>query len=520
MTRPFTYFLCLLVITGCSINNNDYNIKGLSSQPTVALPLLQGSIGLTDLFSQQDSTYVKVYPDGLIYLSYDQELESRDIRNLVVIPDVTTTHFLGVPSGTFPPVPSDYNSTITSSPVSLPISPELLNEIGFKSGVLNYDMSLAPQNPGFKYSVLMSIPEFLDSNGNFFNVEASGTGAISLVGYTFKSVVANRFTLQLTLVIKQNSNTVTIPSGTNVKVDLSLTGLDFTYIKGFFGDQTVTPPIQTINLGAFGNSLINGTQVSFKQPIINLTAINDYVVPLQVNFITLLAKKPSGSIPITITPSNPVQTNYPIVLGTSATTTVTVTNVPEVLNFAPTQLAYQVSGRINAGLTGGTNYMADTSQLRVKMHIEIPLYGSASNILLTDTVTLNLSTINQTLVDVATLQTSITNQIPLSASLQLYLLDKNNKVLDSLLSSSQNPIVKGSTVDTSGALQSAGVYDQNLDLDTNKINKLFQASKMILVARMNTSGSSSTSTDVKFKSQYTLTAKIGMLIKLKLTTTF
>ncbi len=520
MIKPFAYVLSLLVFAGCSVNNADYNLKGLSAEPTVAVPLIQGSLGLLDLFQQADSSYVKVYSDGLIYLTYDQALASQDIRNLVDIPDVSATHLVSVPQGTFPPVPADYNSTVSNSLITMPISPEQLTQIAFKSGTLNYDMSLVPSNPNFLYAIIITIPEFTDSNGQFFSTEVTGTGTTSLVGYTYNSSVANRFTLQLTLVIKQNPNAVTIPYGTNVKFDVSLTGLDFSIIKGFFGDQTTVTPVQTINLSALGNTLINGSQVSFQQPIISLIAVDDYVVPLQVNFITLQAVKPSGSLPLTISPSSPIAVNYPVTLGTSASTTVNVTNVAQVINFAPTQMVYQVSGRMNAGLAGGINLMADTSKLRVKMHIEVPLYGSASNVILRDTATLNLSNLKETQVETATLQTNITNQIPLNASLQLYLIDKNNNVLDSLLSSSQNPIIKGSTVSSAGTLQTAGVYNQPIDLDSAKVSKLFLASKIILVARMSTSGSSSTSTNVKFLSQYKLTANIGLLVKLKLNTTF
>ncbi len=520
MTKHFAFIPGLLILAGCSLNNTDYNLKGISASPTMALPLIQGNLGLLDLFKAQDSSYVRVYSDGLIYLTYDQALVSQDIRNLINIPDVSATRSVSVPQGNYPPVPSDYNSTVNNSLVNMPIAPEQLTEIGFKSGVLNYNLSLFPANPNFLYAIVMTIPEFRDANGQFFSTVVTGLGSASLAGYTYSSAIANQFNLQLTLVVKKNPNSVSIPSGTTVKFNLALTGLNFRYIKGFFGDQTTTTPLQTINLTALGNTLIKGSQVTLQQPIISLTAVNDYVVPLQVNFITLLAQKPGGSIPFTISPPNPIAVNYPVVLGTSASTTVNVTNVAQVINFAPTQMVYQVSGRMNAGLSGGINSMADTSKLRVKMHIEIPLYGSASNIILTDTVALNLSTVNQTQVEKATLQTNIINQIPLNASLQLYLIDKNNQVLDSLFSSSQNPIVKGSTVTSSGALQSAGVSNQPIDLDSVKVSKIFLAAKMILVARMSTSGSSTTSTSVKFESQYKLKANIGLLVKLKLNTTF
>ena len=97
------------------------------------------------------------------------------------------------------------------------------------------------------------------------------------------------------------------------------------------------------------------------------------------------------------------------------------------------------------------------------------------------------------------------------ATLQVYLADKNYNVLDSLIATNQNPLVKGSTVDENGELKTPGTVTKNIEIESSKITKLFQSSKLIVVAQLNTSGGNGGSTDVKFKSQYKLNSSFALL---------
>lgn len=511
-----------LCVLSCTLNNADYNLKGTSSNPSVAVPLITGSMGILDAFNEKDLVYIKTYPDGLVYLNYDQQLTSQDVRNLVDLPPLSTNRSFPVPAGVYPPLGSDVNLLSINFPIDMATSPEKLTEINFKSGVFGFAISFAPSNPNFRYELDLTIPEFKNASGQVLTLRTStGNTTIPLAGYTFTSNTSNRFNLQVTLIAKARTTPVTVANNTNITFGLSLANLDFRYIKGFFGDQTTSTPKQTIAISAFGNSLLSSkTTVSFKQPIITFTTINDYGVPLQVNFTTLQGQKKGSTINVTTSPASPINVNSPTTLGSSATTSVAVSNVTQVVNFAPTSLVYQVSGRINAGLTTGTNFMADTSKMRVKLHMEVPLYGNAMNVVLADTAEIDLSSLKETQIQQASLQTNIVNQIPLDANVQVYLTDKNYKVLDSLIASNQNPLVKGSAVDGNGELKTPGTVNKNIEIEAAKITKLFQSSKLILVARLNTSGGNGGSIDVKFKSQYKLNSSMALLAKLKLSTTF
>ncbi|GHN01989.1 hypothetical protein WSM22_34780 [Cytophagales bacterium WSM2-2] len=510
-------------VWACTFNDSDFKVKGVTANPQFAVPLASGTLSITDFLSDKDSANIKVKSDGLIYLSYDQSLASQDIRDLIVIPAVGNLNKqLAVPPGIYPANQNDVSATTLSQVVDMGITPEKLTEIAFKAGALSYNMNLTPVNNNFKYAVLISIPEFVTNNGIAFSQEVTGTGTISIAGYTFKSATANKFTLQLTLIIKKNTSSSTIVPGTTLNVGMSFAGMDFSYIKGFLGDQVATPAPQTIDIGAFGSSFQSGASVSFAQPSITMDVTSDYGVPLTVTFTKLEARK-TGSNPLTIqtNPASPISITQPATLGSSATTPVSISNVNQVIDFAPSQFYYQVAGHINAGLSSGTNFMADTSKMRVKMHVEIPLYGKASNIIIADTMDIDFSDVDQSKIDSASLKALVTNELPLDANLQFILTTDKYVFIDSLLTASQTGVVKGSTVDGNGELKSPGVFDKSIPLVQSKVSQIFKAKKIIVRAKMNTSkDASGAQVNVKFKSQYKINVKFGLRATFKLSAKF
>jgi len=517
-------FLLLCIVFAFSfsckniVDDTDYKIDSARLAPQLAAPLAFGALQIKDILKNQDSQYVKVYSDGLVYLYFSQTIRSADIRNLVTMQDQSLNRTFPLVPGTFPSTTQDVRSDSVVQVVDLGLNPEKLSEILFKSGSINYSTSVSPANPNFKYEIAISLPDFTSQvNNSVFSQTVSGTGSFSLQNY--KALLNNnQFNLKLVLIVKQNPSPVTIAPGSVVNLSLSFTGMDFTYIKGFFGDQTISIPPATIDINAFGSSL-NGATVSFVQPKINLIVTSDYGVPLTVAFQTIEARKKGASLPVQLNPQSPMAVNYPTTLGSSAVTNVAVTNANQLLNFAPNQFYYNASARINAGLISANppNFMADTSKMRVNMNVEVPLYGHASNIILADTASIDLGSVDQSKIAKAFLKVKVSNEIPLDANVQFYLTDSNYVLIDSLLTAAQTEIIPGSKVDANGELQTAGQVDEMIEINPTKLSKVFSASKIIIKARVTTSkGSNGNLPDVKFKSQYKMNVNLGLKADLKI----
>lgn len=510
----FVAFLCLFALFSC-IDEKDYTLDSLTVNPSLAIPLTHGDLSIKDLIKDTDSVYVKVYPDDLVYLSYSETLVTEDIRDLFTIPDKTINQSFVIPPGTIPPHSNDIQSGSLVEVIDFNISPEQLSEIDFNSGTITYSTTLLPATSGLQFEVNLASTDLVSKKtGAAFNVTTSTSGSVPLSDYTVK-LNKNKFNLNMALILKASSTSKVISPNTSVAISFKMAGMDFNYIKGFFGDQSANPPASSLEIGAFGNSLTKAN-LSLAQPIVNLIVVNDYGVPINGTFVKLEARKNGAVLPFQINPASPVTLASPTTLGSSATTNVSVTNAKAILDFGPTELYYQLSARINQGLSSGNNFLADTSKLRVRLNVEVPLYGHASSIVLADTFKIDISDVDQSQIDQASLKVNINNELPLDAKIQFYLVNDNYQLLDSLLTPSQTSLVKGSSVTASGDLQEKGIVDEEVALDNAKINKIFLAKYIITRAQMNTSRNTAGQLpDVKFKSAYKMEVNLGLKANLK-----
>jgi hypothetical protein len=513
---PSTLAAIGLLLYSC-IDTNEYQIDGIDINPTMALPLVHGTVTIQDLLNDQDSAHVKVYPDGLVYLTYQNELKAQSIRELFEVEDQSLNRTFIIPAAAVPPHTAALRKDSIIQQVSFNLDPERLDEIALRSGRLNITTTILPQGSSLSYEVHAYFADFVSrTTGQSLTRVVRDNTTIDLSDYTFQ-LDDNRFDLKLVLVYRSSGTTTVIPPGSSVTVNLSFLDMEFNHIKGFLGDQSASLPEDELDISFFGETF-GEAAISLAQPKVSLQVVNENGVPCVVNFVKLEARK-EGAAPLSmiVSPGNPITVNYPAVLGQSATTSVTVTNVKDLLDYAPSSFVYQADARINQGLTAGNNFLLDSSALRVKVDVEIPLYGSASDIALKDTLEIDLSNDEASKISSAALKLKITNELPLNGTLQLYLTDDDFNIIETLLLPNQTNIIKGSSVTASGDLQAAGVYDNSIVMDQARLDNIFKATHVIIEATLETSrNGTGGAQDVKFKSSYGISIEAGVLVNLKL----
>jgi hypothetical protein len=512
-------FVFVLAFASC-VDDSDYNLGGLTLTPTMALPLASGEMGLVDILTNKDSAYLKTYPDGLLYLQYSKTLGSTDIRNLIAIPNNVTVTGFDLPAGTLPISSSDASFMTINRVIDLNLNPEQLSEMLLKAGTLDYNLAVsqATSPNTLPYEVLITLTDVVNKNTQqpLAFTATAGVGSKALQNYIIK-MDKNKFNIKLELILKKRTAAVFIATNTKVNVQLIFNSLNFYNVKGFFGDQTVTLPPQTIDLWVFGSAL-RQSSVSFVQGSVNLGVNNENGVPCEVTFTKLEARKAGSILPLQITPSSPITISHPAVAGTSSSTTINVGNALDVIAFSPTQLYYSGSARVNKGLIAGDNFLADTSKLNVTLGVEIPMYGKASGISMIDTLHMDFGTLTESSVSEASLNIGATNELPLDAYVQLYLADEDRKIIDSVFTTNQTYVVKGSTVSSSGELKAANSTNLKLNLTIDKISRLFSAKYLIIRSKLNTSKDANGALlNVKFKASYKLKMNVGLLAKMKIT---
>lgn len=504
----------ILFLTISCIDQKDYKLTTISVQPTMAIPIAFGNMTILDVLKKSDSAYIKINSaDDGVYLDYRQMLLTTDIRDLIKIPDLSLFQSLIIPSAPIAKAKDVRKDSLTEV-IDLGLDPAKLTEIDFKAGTISYSATLLPTLPDVPYELEFSSVDFTSkATGKPLLITAPPSGTLSLSDYTVK-LTNNKFNLKLVLILKKNNNPGSSGPNRSVAVQFLMTGMDFNLVKGFLGDQIAHPKADTLKIDAFGKSL-DSAHVSFSQPTITMDVIDDYGVPCKLNFLTFLARKSGATLPGQISPANPVSIAYPSVPGNSATTVITATNAKQMMDFGPTQIIYQFDAHLNQGLNSGNNFMADTSKLRVRLNVLLPLSGRGSNIILRDTTSIDLGNLSESEVKSATLKMDVNNQMPLDAKLQFYLADQNHAVIDSLLDASQTSLIKGSTVTGAGDLSEPGVLSEMIPLNADKLNKIFTAKYVIIKAALNTStDSAGNPLDVNFKSKYAIVINMGMLAEL------
>ncbi len=460
------YLLLLTVafsIWSCkdALNTDDYKLKKATANPTLDLPIASGDLVINDFLSKGDQAKIKVYNDGLIYLLYEQTLKSQGIRDLFDFPSKSFVKTVPVPPATLPSRSTEIQYATLNSNEDFAFSPEKLSEIKFKSTTVRISVTFSPSTPASSiFEVQLKLPNF-QLNGVPFQkriILGSASATFPLQDYV-ATLANNTFPMEIAIFEKPHASAVTISNPTSASIKIDFTTIDFQYLKGFFGDQSaLNIPAETINLDAFGTSL-SKANVSFAQPKLSFSVSNDYGIPTKITFGSLEARKNNGTkLPVTLNPASPLSINLPATLGQSAITDVSVTNAKQLIDFVPDQFYYQLTARINQGLTSGTNFCADTSKVRVTFKAEIPLYGKASGIVLADTFAIDLSKAKDTNVESGAIRSKINNQLPLDAFLQLYISDANAIIIDSLFTTAQTAIVKASSVNTQGELVTCWHY--------------------------------------------------------------
>jgi hypothetical protein len=497
-------------------NPADYEIKKIQASTNISLPLATGSLSIQDFLNKLDNNVeVKVYPDGLVYFQYVKSIEWSEIRSLLAFPSQTLNLTFPVIAASFPPSNVEVKPLSLTSSLEFAFSPEKLKEIQFKGTSLTVNVSLSPANPNFPFEIDIKLPS-VSLNGIPFQKRVSGQSSFLLNDY-IAFLNDNKFSVDLGLIVKPRANTVTIPAGSSLNVSLAFSGIDFKYVKGFLGDRTTAIQPQVFNVDAFGSAL-DKAKVSFADPRFSVDVLNDYGIPVRLTFTSLEArKKPSRVLSLVTNPASPIALLSPPVLGQQSTTSLSITNAKQITDLVPDEFYVAGNARINQGLTSGNNFCADTSKLRLKIKSEIPLYGSFSGIVLADTFDIDLTSIKSSEVETAALKAKITNELPLDATLQIYIADSKSIISDSIFTTAQAAIVVGSKANALGELQTAGVYDKEISLNIDKVNKLFAAKKLIVKSVMNTiRNSSGAAIDVKFKAAYKMDVAIGLKTQLKI----
>jgi hypothetical protein len=521
----FTVLVVAFLAMLSSCNLPDIQSSPLS--PVYALPLLEVDNTIGELLDIIDTAgYLSVTPDGGLTLRFigetevDAPIDFFQLLQVVPIAD-----------------------TFTRAPL---ISEQLhvrIDSAYFKTGtitaLINNNLESSPNATPVPFT--MFLPEF-----KLNDIPFQQDFVVPYGNLTVPPVFLPQLTVDISeYKLKPSDDSLTViydainDEGNKVKFPgmyLYASNIKAWYVEGYLGKQTQAPFIDTIDIDAFQN-LPSGS-FSFGEPKLILTCENSWGLSAKVAVEQARLVNPAGEVAYIqssyLDPLNPnagITINYPNIteVGQAKTTIFTFdkdnSNIEDIINIKPNKMIYKATVITNPDNDPNLIvFMTDTSYLKTRFDLEIPLIGTVNNQVFIDTFVINPDAITLNtpgaidsldlgfdvgVVDSAIFKIVSLNEIPLGASINLHFLDNAGLPLFSL-NDELVPLVAAPAVDATGVSTEAAENIYFVTLTGADAQQIFFAQSVALEIKFTTSGNGAQT--VKFRANDNLNLKVGVMI--------
>lgn len=526
--KSLLVLLAILVGVQSCIRQEDFefnSLAGVKANPSIALPLLNGSLTIDDLVPAEESGKLSEDADGLIHLVYSDTLKSTSIHDYFLLPQLNLYKYYPAVAG---PLLPDGQRVVTEEREILDLS---FPDADFETLILKEGRIKVESGSSYASTVQLQLRfPTLTRNGQPLEMELTLPAGSqykpvelekNMAGYEadFSSYPKGENYIPVDIKAKmEGEGSALINPADQLTLSLEMFGLKFNLLTGDFGQLEVELPSDAVSLATFDKIFSKG-QFGLKNPMLNFEILNSNGVPLEVTAQVLQARNKNGEItPIEIEPASPFHVSYPTAYGETENMVLAIKNVREILDAAPSFIDYKLSGRLNVTPPPVLNFLTDSSATTVILNADIPLWGYMEGISLTDTMALNLP-FEDVQAENAALRLLVENEFPLEAGLQIDFVNENYDVLESLFTGgAYETLLPASKVNAGGDLSSAGMYNKDIEISRDRFERILLADKIIIRALLHTSkNADGTFPHVKIKSGYKLKVNMGVKATANLT---
>lgn len=527
------------------------NLDMSEADPSFAIPLGKATLNLGDL-EQEFNNGELVYneSDELFRLIYQQSLFEFNAGELIELPSQTLDFDVSVPAGTssafaLAPAGSSVNFSETLDQSFNFSNGEEVDNIVIESGSLRIDAFTDMQHD---VVLSVSIP-YLTKNGVAYN----NTIDLGYQGSTPTTDVVNLDLSDYVLDLTKNGQTF---NEVEVIVDVSLTKMNQPYvgtesismdmeinlnsfesINGYFGNFQNIVAQDTQNLPVF-DGLISG-EIHFADPQLNLYIYSTAGLPLGITFNGLYdaesgAGQSLGGPGLTNIPTIPGASN----IGDTAMFTHSINNtntnpsLSQLIDANPNKIVFDLSAETNPD-GYQQNFLTNDALAWGEAQVILPIYGYAHNFSFQDTADLDLeealgldeeSNFTEEDVESATLRLICNNGLPIALGAQVYFLDENGIVLDSLFQSAAfENLIEAGVVDNTlpqtdpnyGKVIASSQSINDIVLSQGQLQTLItKGTKKIIYKMVVNTTDSDQMQDVKFYPEYEISLQLSAKLNL------
>ena len=487
--------VCILSFIGCA---KQFDIAAWELDALA--PVVHGRLNLADLIDVEEITAAG---DGIIHVQVSDTLLRLGLDSLIGIPDTTLKSEFSVPVGgiQWPPGVPFYRDTIRTR---FNLKDVALTYAEVKRSLFTVDLKNNLKEPILvRYKILSAT-----SNGDTFELEElvpnKGTfsGEYNLDGYALNlrgpdgTKVNMIYAYVEALIDPAITTNYTFSAGESFKIENTFEEIIPSYAKGFFGQQSTSyedsTAIELFQSVAFKSADIvdfdvtftidNGIGADLNLTIHELTSYNATTAQSLEHSIIDQQQTFGRAIDL-FNPADPVKHVQKKISFTPSNS-----NLDALVEIRPDGIKYGIDLEVNplGNVSLGNDFVYYGHDISAFMDMDIPLRVGFEGLQLSDTFDLSLDSaaLDEERLQSGVLRGYITNGYPFSTAIQLFFLDSNGVVLDSLSETQQQ--VMAAETDGFGNVSSASESVVEFPFTSDDVNVLKKTTQCIVKVRMDT----------------------------------
>ena len=491
------FILLLLTILICSCKK-----KQTTWNTDWSAPIISDTISLSNLYN--DSTLVSSNQTS-IDLDLSRTILNLGLSDLVGFPDTTINQSFNL-NFSLSNVPAGYTFANTIEEHSFDLNDVQLKKVDVSSGTIKLKVFNSIATKVYFKIILPGITKNGLAFEQIFFVNA-GTNAqpgsaeelLDISGYSFdlrgvNGLGYNKLQSQLIITSDPTGPSVAISSNNDFSFSAELSGLKFSYAKGYFGNTLISETAEF--LVPYFNSIVAG---NLDLPSANLDFEIENGMKFGIKGKIISAENTNSSGNTSQLVSSNLGNDFLISPATGAWNSLQTSSQHLIFSAANSniesylenlgsshQLAYQLQLNPWGNVSGGNDEIFANSRLKIKIKSQIPLIVGADGLTLRDTFNIDLKqNSNKTHAKSGLISLSVTNAFPLACEPILYLLNENGSILYTINATSQiYSSLLGSLNTQSGLFEKSSLLEFVLTEDI--VENLDKIKKIVVQAKFDT----------------------------------
>lgn len=507
------FFACVLFLGLTSCNPNRFEVNDLDTsqwKPLLAFPLFTAEIKVSDLLREiNENSVIRLNKDdGFMSLVMESKTYTFQANKLFSFEDVEQQISFNLPTSTFP---ANGKIEVTQQ-IQFPIiqSSDKVYSVLLNDGEVLFDPQFSGTTGSFEISS-NSITK--DGLPVLFSGTLNGGSSNSLSGHLLKLNSNNEIIADVKIIITGTPGS-SVGSLTR-SAKLKFLSIKAQLIKCYISPKAVASLTDTIPFEMFDLNNLNGG-IDFLKPTIKFYSQNSFGgnVKFIIDELAGINNQENVSKVNFGSGNNELNINKPSNIGEVVSDSQTVnvsSSLASVLKSSPNKIYYNNRILLNDGIMpSDTNFILDTSAIRIKGELEIPLQIRFPVLDFSFVRPIDLSSLSINEFEYIKFQMEFYNKFPLELRFQCVFLDENEVAFDSLFSHGSS-LFNSEPLDKNGRINEVSIQKTEIIVGLERANALSKAKFVRIKLGFNTANEGKEW--VKFYDDYRLGMKCKVLTK-------